>query len=221
MGKNRYKCLILDHDDTVVNSTATIHQPAFQAYLNLTRPGRVCGLEEYMLKNCDPGFIQMCTGEYGMSDEELEQETLFWQNYVKDHVPVAYPGMRALMERQLEQGGHLCAVTHSFAGTVLRDYRANGLPEPELIFGWEQPRERRKPSVWPVEEIMSRLALRREELLIVDDLRPGYEMAAAAGVDFAAARWANDIEPIDRFMRNMCGRIFKTVEELGDYIFTD
>ena len=29
----RYKCLVLDHDDTVVNSTATIHFPSFVDYL--------------------------------------------------------------------------------------------------------------------------------------------------------------------------------------------
>lgn len=221
MGKNRYKCLIFDHDDTVVNSTATIHQPAFQAYLDLTRPGRRCGLEEYMLKNCDPGFIQMCLGEYGMTEEELEEETIFWQNYVQQHIPVAYPGLGALMERQLRQGGHICVVSHSFDSTIRRDYRANGLPQPELIFGWEQPKERRKPSVWPVEEIMRQLNLQREDLLMIDDLRPGYEMARAAGIDFAAARWANDIAPIDRFMLDMCGRIYKSVEELGDAIFFD
>lgn len=221
MGKNRYQCLIFDHDDTVVNSTATIHHPAFQAYLDLYRPGMRCTLNEYMLKNCDPGFIEMCLRDYGMSEEELERETVFWQAYVKNHIPQAYGGLRELMERQLAQGGHICVITHSFDSTVRRDYRANGLPEPELIFGWEQPKERRKPSVWPVEEIMARLGLDREQLLMIDDLRPGYEMAKAAGIDFAAARWANNIEEIDAFMRNMCGRIFKTVEEFGQFLFAE
>ena len=32
----RYRCLILDHDDTVVNSTATIHYPV--SYTQLTLP---------------------------------------------------------------------------------------------------------------------------------------------------------------------------------------
>ena len=221
MGKNRYRCLLLDHDDTVVNSTATIHQPAFNAYLAVARPGRTCGLEEYMLKNCDPGFIQMCYEDYGMSDEELEQETIFWQNYVKQHIPRAYLGIRELLERQLAQGGHVCVVTHSFESTVRRDYAANALPQPELVFGWDQPKERRKPSVWPVEQILERLGLERGDLLMIDDLRPGYEMAKAAGIGFAAARWANDIAPIDDFMRSMCGRIYKTVEELSAFLFED
>ena len=219
MGK--YKCLIFDHDDTVVDSTASIHQPAFQAYLDIYRPGRTCTLDEYMLKNCDPGFINMCYDDYGMSDKELEEETVFWQNYVKNHIPKAYAGMREIMERQLAQGGHICVVTHSFDSTVRRDYEANSLPQPELVFGWEQPKERRKPSVWPVEETMRRLNLNREDLLMIDDLRPGYEMAKAAGIDFAAARWANDIEQIDGFMLNMCGRIFKSVEELGRFLFEE
>ena len=30
----RYKCLVFDHDDTVVNSTATIHHPCFQLFLD-------------------------------------------------------------------------------------------------------------------------------------------------------------------------------------------
>ena len=29
----KYKCLVFDHDDTVVNSTATIHHPCFAEYL--------------------------------------------------------------------------------------------------------------------------------------------------------------------------------------------
>ena len=27
----KYRCLIVDHDDTVVNSTATVHFPCFRA----------------------------------------------------------------------------------------------------------------------------------------------------------------------------------------------
>ena len=59
----RYQCLVLDHDDTVVNSTATIHHPCFEQYLRLRYPGRHCTLEEYILKNFDPGFMQMCQNE--------------------------------------------------------------------------------------------------------------------------------------------------------------
>jgi len=36
---------------------------------------------------------------------------------------------------------------------------------------------------------------------VVDDLKPGVLMAAAAGVDFAAAGWSHRVEEIERYMR--------------------
>ena len=57
----RYKCLVLDHDDTVVDSTASIHYPAFLEALKILRPGvQQITLEEYFKENFDPGFIEMC-----------------------------------------------------------------------------------------------------------------------------------------------------------------
>ena len=47
----------------------------------------------------------------------------------------------------------------------------------------------------------------------------GLDMARAAGVPFAAAGWANDIEQIRNFMRENCGLYFRTVAELRDYLF--
>ncbi len=214
----RYKCLVFDHDDTVVNSTATIHHPCFVEYLNLYFPGRTCSLEEYFLKNFDPGFIPMCKDEYGMSDEELEGEALFWRNYVKDHIPDAYPGIRQIMERQKAEGGLLCVISHSYDDNIRRDYAANGLPEPDAVFGWEQPPERRKPEPWPLLEIMRRFDLKPHELLMIDDLKPGYDMASACGVDFAGVGWSNDIPEIEAFMRANCSMYFKTVDELAAFL---
>ncbi len=211
----RYKCLVFDHDDTVVNSTATIHHPSFVAFLEEYYPGRSCTLEEYFLKNFTPGFIPMCREEYGMSDDDLAVEVKFWREYVHTRIPQAYPGIREIMERHKAQGGLLCVVSHSYGDNILRDYRANGLPEPDLAFGWEQPQERRKPNPWPLQEIMRRFELRPEDLLMIDDLKPGYDMARAAGVDFAAVGWSNDIPQIEAFMRQNCKIYCKTVEDLA------
>lgn len=214
----KYRCLVFDHDDTVVNSTATIHHPCFEAYLQRYYPGRSCTLEDYFIKNFSPGFVPMCREEYGMSDEDLAQEGLFWREWVKDHIPAAYPGIREIMERQRAEGGLLCVISHSYEDNIRRDYAANGLPAPDLVFGWEQPLERRKPYPWPLEEIMRRYALSPSELLMIDDLKPGYDMAAACGVDFAAVGWANDIPAIERFMRQNCRNYFKTVAELAAFL---
>ena len=214
----KYRCLVFDHDDTVVNSTATIHHPCFEAYLQRYYPGRSCTLEDYFIKNFSPGFMPMCRAEYGMSDEDLAQEGLFWREWVKDHIPAAYPGIREIMERQRAEGGLLCVISHSYEDNIRRDYAANGLPAPDLVFGWEQPLERRKPYPWPLEEILRRYALSPSELLMIDDLKPGYDMATACGVDFAAVGWANDIPAIERFMRQNCQNYFKTVAELAAFL---
>ena len=66
---------------------------------------------------------------------------------------------------------------------------------------------------------MKTFGFRPEELLVVDDLKPGYDMAKAAGVPFAAAGWANDISEIEQFMRKNCGLYFKKVPELRQYLF--
>ena len=72
----KYRCLVFDHDDTTVNSTATIHHPCFVRFLEEYYPGRRCSLEEYFIKNFSPGFLPMCREEYGMDDRMLETETL-------------------------------------------------------------------------------------------------------------------------------------------------
>ena len=214
----KYKCLVFDHDDTVVNSTATIHHPCFERFLETFYPGRSCSLEHYFLKNFSPGFLEMCRQEYGMDEATIAAEGRFWLDYVESHIPDAYPGIRGIMERQKAAGGLVAVVSHSHITNILRDYAANGLPVPDAVYGWERPENERKPAPFPLEDIMRRFSLAPEELLVIDDLKPGYDMARAAGVDFAAVGWANDIPEIEDFMRANCALYFKTVEELDAFL---
>ena len=215
------RALILDHDDTVVNSTATVHWPCFCEYMRKVRPHIAgMGLDEYFLKNFDPGVLALFRDICGMTEEEMRLEQEYWHAYVQRHVPQAYPGMRELLERYRSRGGKICVVSHSLSANILRDYRANGLPEPDAVFGWECPPQERKPSPVPVRKILRLFGLSPREALVVDDLKPGCDMAAAAGVPFAAARWSNDIAPIDDFMRRSTPLFFKTVEEMARYVLS-
>ena len=217
--KLRYPCLVLDHDDTTVNSTATVHYPCFVEYMAKYFPNVHLTLEEYFLYNFDPGVIDLFTKICGMTWEQMLDEEVYWKEYVKHHVPKAYPGIREILLEQRKRGGKICVISHSFSDHIRRDYRENNLPEPDLVFGWECAPDQRKPSVWPLEQIMNAFSMKPEELLVVDDLKPGYDMAKAAGVPFAAAGWANDIPQIESFMRANCGRYFKKTEELERYLF--
>ena len=214
----RYKCLVLDHDDTVVNSTATIHYPSFLAYLWRVRPGLHYTLEEYFDRNFDPGVLAFFGGELGFSEQEMAEEFRFWQEYVKTRVPEAYPGIREILERHRAAGGLIAVISHSISDNIRRDYRENSLPEPDAIYGWELAEEQRKPHPWPMQNLMLRFGLRPEEILMVDDLKPGYDMCRACGVPFAAAGWANDVPQIETFMRRNCDFYFKTVQELNEFL---
>lgn len=215
----KFPCLVLDHDDTTVNSTATVHYPSFVEFMEKYFPDRMLTLEEYFIYNFDPGVVEMFTKICGLNEEQLRDEEAYWKEYVKHHIPKAYDGIREILEEQKRRGGRICVVSHSFSEYIRRDYRANRLPEPDLIYGWECPPEKRKPAVWPLEQIMKTFGYRPEELLVIDDLKPGYDMARAAGVPFAGAGWANDIRQIEAFMRANCGLYFKTVPELQSYLF--
>ena len=121
-----------------------------------------------------------------------------WLDYVRTHVPGTFPGMHDLLHRFRAAGGHICVVSHSVPENILRDYRAHDLPTPELIYGWDPDPERRKPAPWPIYQIERELGLRPEQLVVIDDLKPGKDMADRAGVDFIAAG-CNGMKPQDYF----------------------
>lgn len=214
----KYKCLVFDHDDTVVNSTASIHYPCFVEYTRTRYPGKTCTLDEYLIKNFDPGFLEFCRGEYGMDDAALLDETEYWREWVNHHIPSAYDGMKEIMERQRAEGGLICVVSHSIDTNILRDYEANGLPTPDAVYGWERPVEQRKPNPFPLEDIMRRFSLSPADLLMVDDSKPGYDMAVRCGVDFAAVGWSFDVPEIERFMRENCDKYYKSVDDLAYFL---
>ncbi len=215
----RYRCLVLDHDDTVMDSTRSIHHPAFLDALARMRPGVTISLEDYFRVNFDPGFLEYCEQTLRFTPEELDREYEIWQGWVRRIVPEPFHGIARLVRRHVASGGLLCVVSHSVAENILRDYEANGLPRPSLVFGWEQPRERRKPNPWPLLEIARRLSLEPREMLMVDDLKPGLVMAEAAGVDFAAALWAHRIPEIHSEMRGACRYAFDSPRQLESWLF--
>ncbi|MCQ2557919.1 MAG: HAD hydrolase-like protein [Oscillospiraceae bacterium] len=214
----KYRCLVFDHDDTIVNSTASIHHPCFQAFLDQYRPGQTCTFDEYIIKNFSPGFVQMCREDYALSNEELDIELAFWKNYVQNHTPVVFPGIRDIMQRQKADGGLVCVVSHSLDVNILRDFVCNHLPEPDAVYGWERPPEQRKPNPFPMEDIIRRFSLSPDEVLMIDDLKPGYDMAKSCGVDFAAAGWAYRIPKIEDFMRRNSDFYFASPDELASFI---
>ena len=217
----KYKCLVLDHDDTVVDSSASIHYPSFVEYLKIARPHLAdkYSVEEYFEKNFHPGILELFTDEIGLSPEELKEEEAFWRDYVKNHIPHAYPGIKEIIEEFRARGGLIVVDSHSLTENIIRDYKANGLPEPDVIYGWDIPKEMRKPNPGTLFDLMEKYGFRPEDILVVDDLKPGYDMAKGAGVDIAAAGWAHSVPEIVSFMSENCEYFCKTIDELRNVLF--
>ena len=217
----KYKCLILDHDDTIVNSSATIHYPSFVEYLRDYRP-ELAGnytFESFLNKNFDPGIVSLLRDEVGLNEEEMKHEEEYWARFVETKTPKAYEGMREIIERFRAEGGVVVIDSHSLLRYIERDIRANDLPTPDHIYSWDIPKEHRKPSPYTVLDAIKRFNVDPSEVLVVDDLKPGYDMARGAGVDFAAAGWAYNVPEIEDFMRENCDYLLNSVDDLATLLF--
>ena len=217
----KYKCLVLDHDDTVVESTASIHYPCFVEYLEKFRPSLAKNytVHDYFVKNFHPGISALLSDEVGLSEEEVIHEEAYWREYVKSHVPKAYDGIKEIIEEFRARGGIIAVDSHSYESYIRCDWSYNRLPEPDIIYGWDIPKDIRKPAPDTLFDLMKRFSLSPAEILVVDDLKPGYDMARGAGVDFAAAGWAYDIPEIEGFMRKNCDYYLKSLTDLEKLLF--
>jgi len=216
----KYPCLVLDHDDTVVQSEATVNYPFFVYILDQFRPGTTITLEEYVEGCCHLGFADMCRKWYGFTEQELVDEYKGWQEYIKDHIPAPFPGIERIIHRQKELGGIVCVVSHSSNVNILRDYRTHFGMEPDAIYSWDLPEELRKPSTYALEDIMQKYSFYPAQLLVVDDMKPAWEMARKAGVSIAFAAWGRkDYPEIAAEMRALCNHSFDTTEELEKFLF--
>jgi len=245
----RYKCLIIDHDDTSVESTVSINYPAYLRIMNELRPdARILTPDEFFSYAAKGSFIdKYYKAELGFSDAEVTREIEIWQDYVKDKNPSFYDGFLDILRRYKAAGGRVVVASHSFDHMVNRHYvefqkgiDVSDQVYPDMIFGWTDVADLRKPHPNVVYEAMSRLnsdvekdgnkdgnndgnndcmKIGLSDILILDDLKPGYEMAVAAGVDFAWAGWGHNVPEIVDYMKRNVKYMFSNVKDFERFIF--
>lgn len=216
----KYPCLVLDHDDTVVQTEKTIGYPFFCYILNEFRPGQTISFPEYVHDCHHYGFAEMCRRRWQFTEAELKEEYHRWMDYVMTHIPDIFPGIENVIRRQKEQGGLVCVVSHSSTRNITRDYREHFGIEPDAIYGWDYPEHQRKPNPWPLMDIMERFGLKPEEILVVDDMKLAWQMAQPVGVDVAFAAWGKQEFPeLSQEMRQLCRYSFHHPRELEEFLF--
>lgn len=218
--KLKYRCLILDYDDTAVKSTPVIHYPSFAEALHILRPNeKPLSLEEFVGYCFNPGFSELCSDIMKFTKEEQEYQYRVWKSYTETRIPDFYEGLPELINRFKDLGGILTVVSHSESEQIKRDYRLKCGIVPDMIFGWDDEPDKRKPSPYPVREILRNFNLNKSEALVVDDLKPGLTMARSCGVDFAGAGWSHEIQEIIDYMSSNGDYYFTTVDEFREFLF--
>lgn len=219
----KYKCLILDHDDTAVESTASIHYPAHLEIMQLLRPKHPpVSLEGWFQKNYTPGIFEYYAKELGFNEEEMKIEYDVWRQHTQTKIPDFYDGFLDLLSEYKRRGGIITVVSHSDKDIIAKHYSHhsdNDTIQPEIIFGWDNDKEKRKPNPYPAQSILNQLDLPKEDALILDDLKPGAEMGRASGVAVAGAGWGHQIPEIADDMKNSCSFYFRTIQEFRDFLF--
>lgn len=216
----KYPCLVLDHDDTVVQSEKTLGYPFFKDFVQKIRPGVIVTYEEYVRGCHEMVFTDMCRKKWQFTDEELLEEYTTWKEYTRTHIPAAFPGIGDVIRRQTESGGLLCVVSLSGEENIRRDYREHFGVEPDMVYGWDLPEHQRKPYPYPLLDIMNRFGLKPRELLVVDDMKLAWKMARPLNVPIAFAAWGKqDFPDLTQEMKQLCDFSFDSTKELEKFLF--
>ena len=216
----KYPCLVLDHDETVVQSEKTIGYPCFCKTLSRLRPDRNISVEEYVRGCHDLGFVDMCRKTFSFTEEELQEEYRDWQEYIKIHVPAPFPGIERIIRQHKEEGGILCVISHSGERSITRDYEHHFGILPDVIYGCDLPEEQQKPNPYPLLNIMERYGLSPEEILVVDDMKLAWKMAHPLNVPIAFAGWGKtDFPELAQEMRLLCDFSFESTDSLYNFLF--
>jgi phosphoglycolate phosphatase/pyrophosphatase PpaX len=210
----------LDHDDTVVKSTPEIHYPSFAEALNTLRPDmKPLSFEEFVGYCFSPGFSELCNDILKFTKEEQEYQYKVWKKYVQTKLPDFYEGFPELIREYKDMGGIITVVSHSEKKEIERDYRLKCGIIPDMVFGWHDEADRRKPSPYPIKEILKAYNLDASEAVMVDDLKPGLVMARSCEVTFVGAGWSHKIDGIIDYMKLNADYYFTTVEDFREFLF--
>lgn len=219
---------MIDHDDTAVDSTLAIHYPAhIEQMRQLGRSHQALSLEDWFKINFHPGLVHYFKHTLTFTEEENKLCYKIWRDFIiRGTPPLFFAGILELLNRFKEEKGIIVVVSHSKSDIIEAHYKQQtefpGL-FPDRIFGWNGKFEENKPNSWPVNETMKQFNLEKEDILVIDDLKPGITMAINTGIDSVGVGWSQShkIPEIKAALSGICTYYFDKVVDLENLLFTD
>ncbi len=216
----KFPCLVLDHDDTVVQTEKAIGYPYFREFIERVRPGKTLSVGEYVRDCNNMVFADMCRARWQLTEEELWEEYTGWKAYSRTHIPPLCDGIEGVIRRQKQAGGLVCVSSLSTHEIIARDYMHHLGFMPDAVYDYDLPAYQRKPNPYALEDIMLRFGLKPEQILVVDDMKLGRDMAAALGVSAAYAAWSKaEFPELASEMREIFTYSFDSAKELEKFLF--
>ena len=217
----RYKCLITDHDDTLLDSTVEIHYPCMVECLDVLRPGTPLSFDDFAYYNFELGFHNYTTDILHLTPEEKVRQAAIWHEWMETHRATFFPHVKEFLTRFKEAGGILVVSTHNEEKHILMDFDHAGCPLPDAIYGWDLDEAKRKPSPYTIEQVEQRFGIDRSEMVMLDDMKIGLNMCRAAGVDFIFADWARKPAHLRREMRELADYTAESILDVEKILFAE
>lgn len=216
----KYKCLVLDHDDTVVQTEKSIGYPYFRQYIEKIRPGKTLSFAEYIRDCNNMFFADMCRMRWNFTEEEEREEYLGWKAYSRENIPSVCAGIDTVIRRQKDSGGLVCISSLSTREIIERDFLHHFGFLPDAIYDYDLPADKRKPNGFALLDIMKQFHLSAKDLLMVDDMMLGCQMAKSVGVSCGFAGWSKaEFPELTEQMRSISDFSFDSTADLEHFLF--
>ncbi len=192
---SRYVCVMADHDDNAVDSTGNIHHPIYLEIMEKRRPGtEPLDFQGFIAMNRNGGIKNHYLNDLGFDQEEWEWAYSYWVDHpLRQMNPPFFDGYLDIMSRFKFEGGIYVVVSHSNEDPIRRHYKeaTDGSLTLDMVFGSEYG-SKNKPDPLPIDMVMEEYRLSPEEIIVIDDLDPGIDMARKRDVDTIGTGWSHD-----------------------------
>ncbi|KAL7714586.1 hypothetical protein QTN25_007891 [Entamoeba marina] len=180
----RYKCIIIDHDDTTVNSTPTLHYESYAQFMKENKQEEPISIQEWYSQIWGLNMSVFLVEKLKLSEEDLPVINKKWYELFCNKTQEMFEGFYEMLVEFRKIGGIVCVCSHSETSVVKKFYEQynNGKFIPDQIYGYDKNCPKKcKPYTYPIEDIMNKYHLDKESIVVIDDLDHGFNMAKKCG----------------------------------------